>query len=146
MFDSIVAGTDGSATSLEAVEKAAELARLTSAHLHLVNAVKPATLPPLAMTGAVPMVFPDVGNDAGEEIASMLNEVAERIRRTGVAVTTHFRSDSPSEAILNVAKAENAALIVVGNRGMRGPRRILGSVPNSVAHAAPCAVMIVNTT
>ena len=146
MFDSIVAGTDGSATSLEAVAKAAELARLTSAHLHLVNAVRPATMPPLAMTGAVPMAWADVGADAGEEVATVLNGVAEQIRRTGVTVTTHYRSDSPSDAILNVAKAENAALIVVGNRGMRGARRILGSVPNSVAHAAPCAVMIVNTT
>jgi nucleotide-binding universal stress UspA family protein len=34
----------------------------------------------------------------------------------------------------------------VGNRGMKGARRILGSVPNHVAHHASCAVMIVPTT
>ncbi len=36
--------------------------------------------------------------------------------------------------------------IVVGNRGMVGVRRVLGSVPDSVVDKAPCAVMIVQTT
>lgn len=147
MFSSIVAGTDGSATSLEAVAKAAEMARLTSAHLHLVCAFKPATPPPLAMTGAVPMLLPDSGEeDVRREATSMLKALADRITGTGVAVTTHCRTQSPSSAILDVADAEKADLIVVGNRGMRGPRRVLGSVPNSVAHSAHCAVMIIHTT
>jgi len=38
-----------------------------------------------------------------------------------------------------------ADLIVVGNKGMRGARRVLGSVPNSIAHSAPCSVLIVDT-
>jgi len=29
---------------------------------------------------------------------------------------------------------------------MRGLKRVLGSVPNAVAHSAPCAVFIVKTT
>jgi len=147
MFGSIVAGTDGSGTSLEAVAKAAELARLTSATLHLVCAFKPVTPPPLAMTGAVPMLLPDGGEEeARQEAASALNAVADQIARTGVSVKTHYRTQSPSGAILAVAESEKADLIVVGNRGMRGPRRILGSVPNSVAHGAQCAVMIIHTT
>jgi nucleotide-binding universal stress UspA family protein len=32
---------------------------------------------------------------------------------------------------------------VVGNKGMH--RRILGSVPNTVSHKAPCSVVIVKT-
>jgi nucleotide-binding universal stress UspA family protein len=38
-----------------------------------------------------------------------------------------------------------ADLIVVGNKGMKGVRRVLGSVPNSVAHGAHCSVLIVDT-
>jgi len=34
---------------------------------------------------------------------------------------------------------------VVGNRGMKGVRRVLGSVPNSVAHGAHCSVLILDT-
>ena len=40
----------------------------------------------------------------------------------------------------------DADVIVVGNKGMQGVRRILGSVPNSVAHQAPCDVLIAFTT
>jgi nucleotide-binding universal stress UspA family protein len=36
--------------------------------------------------------------------------------------------------------------IVVGNKGMRGAARILGSNPNHIAHKAGCSVLIVNTT
>ena len=36
--------------------------------------------------------------------------------------------------------------IVVGNKGMRGARRFLGSVPHDVARKASCSVLIVDTT
>jgi nucleotide-binding universal stress UspA family protein len=52
----------------------------------------------------------------------------------------------PSEAIVRIADEVNADLIVVGNRGMKGARRVLGSVPNSVAHGANCSVAIIDTT
>ena len=40
-----------------------------------------------------------------------------------------------------------ADLVVVGNRGMSGMKRfILGSVPNKIAHHAPCSVLIVDTS
>jgi nucleotide-binding universal stress UspA family protein len=51
----------------------------------------------------------------------------------------------PSDALLNVAKEVGATTIVVGNRGMRGGRRVLGSVPNTVSHKANCNVLIVQT-
>jgi Universal stress protein family len=44
--------------------------------------------------------------------------------------------------VLVTQSAEQGAdVLVVGNKGMQ--RRILGSVPNSVAHKADCSVMIV---
>jgi nucleotide-binding universal stress UspA family protein len=38
-----------------------------------------------------------------------------------------------------------ASTIVVGNRGMRGGRRVLGSVPDDVSHKADWNVLIVET-
>ena len=49
------------------------------------------------------------------------------------------------DVILAAAVDVGADLIVVGSKGMRGARRYLGSVPNSVAHAARCAVLVVKT-
>jgi nucleotide-binding universal stress UspA family protein len=60
-------------------------------------------------------------------------------------VDTHAKAGSPADAICEVATDVQADLIVVGNKGMSGARRILGSVPNSVAHQAPCSVLIADT-
>jgi nucleotide-binding universal stress UspA family protein len=45
-----------------------------------------------------------------------------------------------------IADEEGAQMIVVGNRGMTGAKRVLGSVPNYVSHHANCDVVIVRTT
>ena len=64
-----------------------------------------------------------------------------------IPVTTHHEEGDPGKAIITVAKEVEADLVVVGNRGMKGLKRfVLGSVPNDVAHGAPCAVLILKTT
>jgi nucleotide-binding universal stress UspA family protein len=50
-----------------------------------------------------------------------------------------------AEALLDVAEEVGADLIVVGNRGMTGKRRLLGSVPNSVSHHCTTSLLIVDT-
>jgi nucleotide-binding universal stress UspA family protein len=64
----------------------------------------------------------------------------------GVASETHPATGDPADALITVADREGADLIVVGNKGMKGARRVLGSVPNSVAHRASCSVLILPTT
>ena len=54
-------------------------------------------------------------------------------------------ADQLADALLKVARDVDAALIVVGSRGMHGAKRVLGSVPNTVSHQAPCNVLIVST-
>ena len=72
--------------------------------------------------------------------------VRKRLSQRKVAVgRALFRQGDPADALLNVARDVGASTIVVGNRGMRGGRRVLGSVPNSVSHKAPCNVLIVQT-
>jgi nucleotide-binding universal stress UspA family protein len=45
-----------------------------------------------------------------------------------------------------VAETVHADLVVIGNRGMSGVKRlVLGSVPNKVSHRCPCSVLIVDT-
>ena len=60
--------------------------------------------------------------------------------------TTHALPGDPAKAILSVANEVGADLIVVGNKGMKGKGRFLGSVPNDIAHQAACAVLIVSST
>jgi nucleotide-binding universal stress UspA family protein len=146
VFARIVVGTDGSATAAEAVRVAIGLARMVSAELHLVRACQP---PALAMA-AVPEVgaaaLPaDVIDAMRQDAKDNLAQLAEELTATGLKVHTHVTAEAPGPALCQTANAVDADLLVVGNRGMQGARRLLGSVPNHVTHHAPCAVLVVRT-
>ena len=66
-------------------------------------------------------------------------------RETKVRTQAHVLPGDPADVILQVAREVDADLIVVGNRGMHGARRVLGSVPNTLSHHAECSVLIVQT-
>jgi nucleotide-binding universal stress UspA family protein len=150
MFRTIVVGTDGSERAARAVEQAAELARTLDATLHIVEAYKGIedTVATAMASGAMVTSSPELGDVAKEEadtIGGGLEQLAASWRERGVDVQTHAISGSPAPVILETAIAVHADLIVVGNRGMTGAKRLLGSVPNTLAHRAECAVLIVRT-
>jgi len=143
MFQTIVVGTDGSSRSRQAVAVAAELARNHGANLHMVHAFRAV----LQVAPGDPMAGLAASTDAEVEqtARTRLDELASEIRRDGVSVETYCVAQAAAPAILGIAESQEADLIVVGNRGMTGARRVLGSVPNSIAHGARCAVLIVPT-
>ena len=144
MAEVIVVGTDGSKTAKEAVNEAIRLAKAFDAEIHVVSAYKP--LRGAHVSGApagaakVWQPLPD------SRVEAILQEAAAAVRLRNVPVRTHPSEEEPADALLSIAKEVDANLIVVGNRGMQGARRVLGSVPNKVAHHAPCNVLIVATT
>jgi nucleotide-binding universal stress UspA family protein len=147
MFASIVVGTDGSATATAAVRRACALAEAHSADLHLVSAYPSSVAPVVAMGRDPASVIPDDRDaDVCAAVERMLEAVRQQLGGSGIKITTHAVGYDPVTAILDVAKAQQADLIVVGNKGMQGPQRKLGSVPDVLAHTAPCDVLIVNTT
>ena len=50
----------------------------------------------------------------------------------------------PAEVLVHLAEDCGADVLVIGNKGMQ--RRVLGSVPKSVAQNANCSVLVVKTT
>ncbi len=145
MFNSLVVGTDGSATADKAVGVAADLARKVGATLHIVTAYRSSSSGMGSASGG-PLV--DTGA-AGVLQAEAAREIAEKAGAThggeGLTVESHAVSGHPADAILEFAESSGADLIVVGSLGMHGARRVLGSVPNSVAHGATCSVLVVKT-
>ena len=141
MFSSIVVGTDGSDTAAEAVRHAIELANMCGAKLHIVTAYKPKAV----RVAGVPEEYRERLGPGGEA-DTVLDDQCARARSAGVEVEGHAGAGDPVDAIVRIAEEEKADVIVVGNKGMAGVRRALGSVPNSIAHKAPCAVFIVQTT
>jgi Rieske Fe-S protein len=57
----------------------------------------------------------------------------------------HLLDGDPADRLLQTAEAQEVGLILVGNKGMAGAKRLLGSVPNAIAHRAPCDVLIART-
>jgi nucleotide-binding universal stress UspA family protein len=147
MFRAIVVGTDGSTTAGEAVRRARALAEAFGADLHVVNAYKPPALvmASTAEPGLMPSALVEWEAAASEDARHLLDTVAEGLIGAGASVTTHAVAAHPAAAILSVAQAVGADLIVVGNRGMQGTRRVLGSVPNHISHHAPCDVLVVDS-
>lgn len=138
MFQTVVVGADQSDTATEAVRQAIELVKLTGGRLHIVSAYRPQQF--TASGGE------EHGIESGDLAESVLADHASRARAAGIEAHTHARNGAAAEAICEVASEIDADLIIVGNNGMVGVRRVLGSVPNSVAHHAPCSVLIANTT
>ena len=119
-FHRILAGTDGSATASEAVHRAFEVAALYAAPVTLVFVGDP-------LIGAIRL------------------EEASSARPDEVEVEPVVEQGEPAARITGLARDAAVDLVVVGNKGMSGLKRILGSVPNHVAHESPTNVLIVRT-
>ena len=143
--DPIVAGTDGSARAEVAVDKAAELARALGVRVHVVAAYSSASSG--AWMAAAAMTVPGVVDDGSARQAAeeVVDRTSARLKQRGIEVTTHVCQGEPAEVLMTIADGEHAQMIVVGNRGMAGARRLLGSVPNRISHHAKCGVLIVPT-
>jgi len=146
-YETIVVGTDGSATAQEAVGQAAALAAADGARLVVVTAYRPGESP---ARGVDPDRLPeDLRFVLTDQVQA--EELAERGRalaREQGAQRTVVRAlpGEPAEVLLEAADELQADLIVVGSRGLGSHAHvILGSVAASVAHHAPCDVLVAHT-
>ena len=140
MFSTVVVGADDSSTARQAVVIAADVAQTGGGALHIVTAYDPKSVHAEELPD-------ELRYSAGEHPAeALLRRLSELIRERGLEPIVHAAEGDPVDAIVAVAESVDADLIVVGNKGMKGVRRVLGSVPNSVAHKAPCSVLIADTT
>jgi nucleotide-binding universal stress UspA family protein len=150
MYQVIVVGTDGSETAGVAVKHATMLAKLSGATLHIVHAhhLVSSTHAAIGATSGMPTV--DAGNlNAGiaADSEAVCDHAATEAKRAGVKFETHSRSGDAAASLTSVAGEVGADLLVVGNRGMSGMKRlVLGSVPNKVSHHCPCSLLIVDTS
>jgi nucleotide-binding universal stress UspA family protein len=147
LYETIVVGTDGSPTATLAVERAASLAAALGAKLMIVSAYEPGFVPlkrPRRLgdrDGSARRVSPQQNAEGTLAAARKVCEAA------GVRdVAARSVNADPAIAILDVALEVEAGLIVVGNVGVSGARRLLlGSVPNRILQRAPCDVIVART-
>ena len=138
-MNAIVVGTDGSPGAEAAIQKAIELTKGSGATVHLVCAY-PAQhmLERLGLTARTESV------DLRGVAADVLARDEHRFLDAGFTVEKHTREGDPAPTLLDVAKEQNADLIVVGAHGTTGARRFsIGGVASKLAHHAETSLLIV---
>lgn len=145
-YQTVLAGTDGSETSLKAVERAADVARDTGATLVLVCAYFPHS------RSEVAEMQDDMGDAAYQVVGSApaehtLQTAHDRASGRGASdVKTVAVEGKAVDALVHAVGHHRADLLIVGNRGLNTlAGRLLGSVPADVARNAECDVLIVRT-
>jgi len=145
-YKKIVVGTDGSDTSLRAVDRAGALAGDSGAELIIVCAYEPNKREDVkaASDALKDEAYLVVGSSPAE---SVLRDAADRARRGGVTnVETKAVQGAPVDVLDQTVADSRADLLVVGNVGLNTlTGRILGSVPQSVARRSGVDVLIVHT-
>jgi nucleotide-binding universal stress UspA family protein len=142
----IIVGTDGSERAERAVDRAGELGRALGVPVHVVSGYTPGSAG-LWMAAAGGFAMAEVHEEGEKRIRAQdyVDRAQQRLANLGVTGESHVWLGEPAEVLVRLADEQGAQMIVVGNRGMPGAQRMLGSVPNSVSHHARCAVLIVPT-
>jgi nucleotide-binding universal stress UspA family protein len=99
----------------------------------------------LAVAAGIPIDPGEAHESARAYAESVVARAADRLEPMGVKVSRHVFAGDACEALMTIAEDAGAQMIVVGNKGMTGARRVLGSIPNRVSHHARCSVLIVQT-
>jgi maltose/moltooligosaccharide transporter len=139
-----VVGSDGTPTSLYAVDRAAEVAQAAQAKLVVVTAYRDGD--------------PGTASSPGDGLHRDLYgvETARKALQKSVTGLTKERAryieqrlvpGDPAQALLDTVGSNPASVIVVGNRGLGASEgQLLGSVPRDVVKNAVCDVIIVQTS
>lgn len=128
----IVIGVDRSETAGRALSEGSALATALGAEVHLVTAFSDGASGPVAITEERMLAERD------------LEQLASRAGLHGAVV--HALPTKPDKAIVQVATEQQADMIVIGNVGAQGARRVLGSIASAVVAHAPCSVLVVKTS
>ena len=143
IYDKVIVGSDGTPSSLYAVDRAHAVAAEADANVVVVSAYNP---------GEERGVAPGAGERKelyGQQAARSALEAtvahltSDRVRR----IDQRLIAGDPAQALLDTAGDNPANLIVVGNRGLGAAEgETLGSVAAAVVKSANCDVLIVQGT
>lgn len=118
---SVSLATDGSRTAARAVRRGASLAREVGAEATLLTIAR--------------------SEDAGQKVLAAAADGEADLADLPRAVVV---DSDPVRGLLTAGELTD--LLVIGNKGMSGPSRLLGSVANRLTHEVPSDLLLVNTT
>src|SRR4051812_44264570 len=138
VYDRVVVGSDGTPTSLYAVDRAAEVAEAAQARLVVVTAYRDGQEAAAEAGGHRELYGMQAASKAMNKSVSGL--LKERVRY----IDQRLVKGDAAQALLDAVGNNPANLIVVGNRGLGATEgQLLGSVPGDVVKNARCDVLVV---
>ncbi len=157
-YRTIVVGTDGSESSLRAVDRAGAIAAQVSAKLIIASAHLDASEKGGWSRAPAPDRLTDgkaadsLGGSSymmhgSASVYGILQDARERAKAAGATdIEEHAPVGAPVAALLHLADEVEADLLVVGNLGLGTVAgRLLGSVPDTVARKSKVDILIVHT-
>jgi nucleotide-binding universal stress UspA family protein len=144
-YQTVVVGTDGSDSSLRAVDRAGAIAAGSGAKLIVATAYFPQSDDLRAADLLKDEGYKMSGN---APIYAILREAKERAKAAGAdEIEERAVVGAPVDALVELAEEAHADLLVVGNVGLSTiAGRLLGSVPANVARRSKIDVLIVHTS
>ena len=146
-YQTVLVGTDGSESSLRAVDRAAKIAAEFNAKLIIGTGY---------FTPAEDKRAADVLGAEGYKVSgnapiyAMLHDARDRAKAAGAKnIEDRPIQSGPVDALVDLAEEVRADLLVVGNVGLDARSAIIGrvfSVPGAVANRAKIDVLIVRTS
>ncbi len=138
----ILVPQDFSEYSLHAMKYAVTFAELFKAELLVLHIVEPIVYPADFSFGQVSI--PAMEEEIRKHSEEQLNELVERETPRDIKATPIIRIGKPFIEIVEVAKSENADLIVISSHGRTGMDHVLfGSTADKVVRKAPCPVLTI---
>lgn len=144
-YTTVVVGTDGSDSSLRAVDRAGQLASGPDAKVIVASAFLPAP----EDTRAADLLKGEGYKMAGTApVYDLLRDARDRAKAAGaVNIEERAIEGAPVDALLALVDEVGADLLVIGNVGLNTiAGRLLGSVPANVARRSKIDVLIVHTS
>jgi nucleotide-binding universal stress UspA family protein len=138
----ILAPTDFSDYSKEAINYALDLAQTFGAKLSLLHVVE---LPPYPIEGLGPST-PGGGllDDLERQASAELAQVLPQAHNAQIEVTRSVVIGTPFRKIIETAEVEHVDLIVMATHGRTGlSHLVVGSVAERVVRSAPCPVLTI---
>ncbi len=141
LFSRILVPVDGSRFSMKAVELANRIAMIHHAEVRLIHVVDSVVMDQLCRFSREP--HEKIHANMERSGKAFLEDMAGRLGRGGVRVSTVLREGTPHEVILRESEDWGADLIVIGKLGKRGVSRILlGSVAERIVEFAGVPVLV----
>jgi len=140
MFKKILLAYDGSEGSKLAFEKAAEIAKLGAAEMHILAVGR---IPEYAETVSE---VEEAKEQASAYYSKITDEAIRKLSQSGLMATPHLEFGKPGDVILRMAEDLKIDLVVLGTNlhsAMR--RRFLGATVDKVVDHAHCSVLVIKS-